>query len=87
MYAAERGDEIDVEILGGDVTHWQTNSYAPAPSDKGPLWGVFGGIHKYPTRGSTVAALHSYTVDWNEERIIWSVDGTAVRTLSKSEWQ
>lgn len=80
---ADQGDEVDVELLGGDPAHWQTNVYAPSPRDKGPLWGVFGEIEDYPT--GSVKQDHKYTVDWNAERIVWSVDGQAVRTVTKSE--
>ncbi|KAI0046721.1 glycoside hydrolase family 16 protein [Auriscalpium vulgare] len=77
---AEEHDEIDVELVGGDQTNWQTNVYAPSPSDKEPLWGVFGEIENLPARGS-IADMHQYTIDWSAERIVWSVDGRVVRTL------
>lgn len=25
--------------------------------------------------------MHEYAIDWTEERIVWSVDGKAVRTI------
>ncbi|THG96618.1 hypothetical protein EW026_g5238 [Hermanssonia centrifuga] len=81
---ADEHDEIDVELLGGDPSHWQTNIFAASPSDKEPLWGVFGMIQDYP-RKSNIDAKHNYTIDWNEDRIIWSVDGSKVRTLRKSD--
>lgn len=81
---ADDHDEIDVELLGGDPRHWQSNIFTTNPHDKEPLWGVFGEIENYPKKG-TVDETHSYTIDWDEERIIWSVDGTAVRTLRKCE--
>ena len=80
---ADQGDEVDVELLGGDPAHWQTNVYAPSPRDKGPLWGVFGEIEDYPT--GSVKQNHEYTVDWNAERIVWSVDGQTVRTVTKGK--
>ncbi|PCH44069.1 glycoside hydrolase family 16 protein [Wolfiporia cocos MD-104 SS10] len=83
---ADQHDEIDVELLGGDPTHWQTNVYAPSPKDSQPLWGVFGEIEDY-TKGGTVSQAHEYTVDWNEERIVWSVDGVVMRTLKKDQTQ
>ncbi|KAI0915250.1 hypothetical protein AcW1_007081 [Taiwanofungus camphoratus] len=83
---ADQHDEIDVELLGGDPSHWQTNVYAPSPQDKQPLWGVFGEIEDY-AHGGSVQGAHEYTVDWNDERIIWSVDGVQVRTLKKDQTQ
>ncbi|EED80677.1 hypothetical protein POSPLDRAFT_95351 [Postia placenta Mad-698-R] len=79
---ADQNDEIDVELVGGDPTHWQTNVYAPSPEDTQPLWGAFGEIEDYPN-GGTLDEYHQYTIDWNAERIVWSVDSTDVRTLRK----
>lgn len=84
--AADEHDEIDVELLGGDANHWQTNIYAPSPKDKQPLWGVFGDIEDFPS-GSNIVKTHNYTIDWNSERITWEVDGSAVRTIKKCEHQ
>ena len=78
---ADEHDEIDVELLGGDPKHWQTNVYAPRPDDTQPLWGVFGEIENVGS-GSTVSEFHNYTIDWSFDRIEWSVDGRAVRTLT-----
>lgn len=80
---ADEHDEIDIELLGGDLPHWQTNVFAPAPRDDQPLYGAFGGIEDYPHGQKSVRAIHSYTIDWNADRIQWSVDGSEVRTLRK----
>ncbi|EJD07470.1 concanavalin A-like lectin/glucanase [Fomitiporia mediterranea MF3/22] len=77
-------DEIDVELLGGDPRHWQTNVYAPSSHDKEPLWGVFGEIEDVPSRLPLISSYHNYTIDWTSERIVWSVDGHEVRTLKPS---
>ncbi|KAI0259362.1 hypothetical protein BC834DRAFT_634773 [Gloeopeniophorella convolvens] len=37
-------DERDVEPLGSDPHHWQTNVYAPTDADAAPLWAVFGSV-------------------------------------------
>ena len=42
--SADEHDELDVELLGADPKHWQTNVYAPSQSDTKPLWGVFGSV-------------------------------------------
>jgi len=81
---ADEGDEMDVELLGGDPSHWQTNMFAPNPADKAPLWGVFSSVEGIPHDGS-VTDFHSYTIDWSPERIIWSVDGQSMRTLSRAD--
>jgi beta-glucanase (GH16 family) len=78
---ADTHDEIDIELLGGDPDHWQTNIYGPSKAGAQPLWGVFGEIEDVP-KSSNVQAFHTYTVDWNQERIAWSVDGKLARTLT-----
>ncbi|KZP16624.1 glycoside hydrolase family 16 protein [Athelia psychrophila] len=81
---ADQGDEMDVELLGGDRHHWQTNMFAPNPADKQPLWGAFSSVEDVPRDGS-VSDFHSYAIDWSPDRIIWSVDGESVRTLVRAE--
>ncbi|KAI9063834.1 glycoside hydrolase family 16 protein [Trametes sanguinea] len=82
---ADQHDEIDIELVGGDPKHWQTNVFAPSPRDDQPLYGVFGEIDDYPHGQKSVEATHSYTIDWNEDRVQWSVDGAVVRTLHKDD--
>ncbi|KAI0689494.1 concanavalin A-like lectin/glucanase [Cytidiella melzeri] len=81
---ANQHDEIDIELLGGDPRHWQSNIFTTSPKDQQPLWGVFGEIEDLP-KNSDIDSTHNYTIDWNEERIVWSVDGSVVRTLHKSQ--
>ncbi|KAM5544408.1 hypothetical protein V8D89_002068 [Ganoderma adspersum] len=78
---AQTNDEIDVELMGGRPTQWQTNIFAPAPLETEPLYNTFSSLQAYPRGPKTVQAIHSYTIDWNSERIVWSVDGSDVRTL------
>ncbi|KAI0825608.1 glycoside hydrolase [Irpex lacteus] len=82
---AEGHDEIDVELLGGDPRHWQSNIFTTSPKDQEPLWGVFGEIEDLPKK-SDIDSTHTYTIDWNEDRIVWSVDESVVRTLRKCEY-
>jgi len=68
-------DEIDWEILGSTPTVAQTNYFGK------------GLTTSYDRENDTAAAnnpptFHTYTIDWNAERIIWSVDGNAERTLT-----
>ncbi|KAI0070047.1 glycoside hydrolase [Panus rudis PR-1116 ss-1] len=78
-------DEIDIELLGGDPEHWQSNVFTMGPKDQEPLYGVFGGLENYPQKPKRVDEVHRYTIDWNADRIIWSVDDTPVRTLRREE--
>ncbi|KII85912.1 glycoside hydrolase family 16 protein [Plicaturopsis crispa FD-325 SS-3] len=81
---ADEHDEIDIEILGGDVHHWQTNVYAPASATEPPMWGFLGSVESIPN-GGTIAESHTYAIDWSASRIIWSIDGKAVRTLTPEQ--
>ncbi|KDQ50393.1 glycoside hydrolase family 16 protein [Jaapia argillacea MUCL 33604] len=84
---ADQGDEIDIELLGSHPSHFQTNIFAPQPTDHGPLYGVFSSTDDLPSgdSGSGIQVMHSYSIDWNAERIIWSVDGKEIRTLRKDQ--
>ncbi|RDX47171.1 glycoside hydrolase [Lentinus brumalis] len=84
LLAPER-DEIDIELLGGDASHWQTNVFAPARSEDQPLYGAFSSVQNYPHSPKSVASTHSYAIDWSPDRIVWSVDGSQVRTLLKAD--
>ncbi|EMD38766.1 glycoside hydrolase family 16 protein [Gelatoporia subvermispora B] len=76
-------DEIDIEILGGDPKHWQTNIFAPSPHNNGTIYGAFSGVEKYAS--GTVDDIHAYTIDWSSTRIAWSVDGREVRSLASED--
>ncbi|KAJ8521224.1 hypothetical protein ONZ45_g2015 [Pleurotus djamor] len=76
-------DEIDIELLGGDPTHMQSNVYAPQPQDKEPVYGAQSSKDTMP-QGSRISTRHSYTIEWSSERIKWSIDGKEIRTLHAS---
>lgn len=38
----------------------------------------------YHTVSDTQGTWHTYSVDWNQDRIEWIIDGTTVRTLPYS---
>lgn len=68
-------DEIDWEWLGGDDTQVQTNYFSKGDTttyDRGGFSGV----------GTPQTEFHTYTIDWNAERLNWIIDGTVVRTLT-----
>jgi beta-glucanase (GH16 family) len=70
-----RKDELDVEIVGGDTSHYQSNVFYKGVAETG----VHGGVHAV-TGG--VGTTHEYTIDWNSKRVIWSVDNTTSRTYN-----
>ena len=81
MRTAQARDEIDIELIGGRPTQWQTNLFAPAPIETKPLYKTFSSLQDFLHGPKTLEGTHSYTIDWSPERIIWSVDGSEVRTL------
>jgi beta-glucanase (GH16 family) len=67
-------DEIDWEWLGSDNTQVQTNFFGK------------GDTTSYDRGGKSVVATpidtwHTYTIEWTQDNVIWSIDGTNVRTL------
>ncbi|RUS15691.1 concanavalin A-like lectin/glucanase domain-containing protein [Endogone sp. FLAS-F59071] len=73
------GDEIDVEWVGGDSDHFQSNYFYHGI----PLYGVNGGNHKV-SGASVSAAFHTYTINWEPEFITWSVDGVVMRNKTRA---
>ncbi|KAJ3034550.1 hypothetical protein HDV00_004963 [Rhizophlyctis rosea] len=65
---SDRHDEIDWEIVGGDLRSAQSNVFYKGIQE----FGVHGGTHAIPNGGS-VADFHE-----------WSIDGNVVRTLSRA---
>ncbi|KAJ3112144.1 hypothetical protein HDU96_004912 [Phlyctochytrium bullatum] len=78
---SDRGDEIDWEILN-------TNPSTPATTNifyKRILqFGVRNQEHAIPNGGKT-DDWHTYVIDWTSDAIKWYIDGTLIRTYTKSE--
>lgn len=53
--------------------------YAPSKAGAEPEYGVWSSIEEV----NNIEDLHKYSVDFDENRIQWGVDGTVVRTLTK----
>ncbi|KAF7730421.1 hypothetical protein EC973_002228 [Apophysomyces ossiformis] len=73
-------DEIDIELLGGDVNHMQTNYFWGHK----PLYTVNGAYHNVSGK-PIYEDFHTYTVDWQPQRITWSVDGQLVRVKERND--
>ncbi|ORY83689.1 putative cell wall glucanase [Protomyces lactucae-debilis] len=78
-------DEIDTEWIGGDqkrgdvvLQEAQTNYYWQQVLNY-----TNGGIGKI--NGDASASMHTYAIDWQEDQITWSVDGSIVRVLKRTE--
>lgn len=72
-------DEIDWEWIGSDAQKSlvQTNYFSKGNAttyDRGANFNV----------DDTIDTFHTYSLDWTKDRLIWSIDGTAVRTLENT---
>jgi hypothetical protein len=70
-------DEIDWEWVGSDATTAQTNYFGKGITgnyDRGKTLPVPG--------GDAFNTFHTYAIDWTAAQIVWSIDGTPVRTLA-----
>lgn len=68
-------DEIDLEWLGADNAQVQTNYFG-----KGDVTTYNRGA--YNPAANNQGQFITYTVEWTESQIIWSVGGTVVRVLT-----
>jgi len=72
-------DEIDWEWPGANTTQAQSNYFwlgkVSYPSTNGEVESV---------SNDTYSNYHEYTVDWQEDALTFSIDGNAVRTVTKS---
>ncbi|KAI9282709.1 glycosyl hydrolases family 16-domain-containing protein [Sporodiniella umbellata] len=72
------GDEIDFEMLGGDPKKVQTNYFY----GKNIVYGVNGRNHNTE---DTTQNFQTYTIDWNENRIIFSINDQQIRVVQKKD--
>ncbi|KAJ2086100.1 putative glycosidase CRH2 [Coemansia sp. RSA 986] len=71
------GDEIDFEWVGKSPAQVQTNFY---------YRNVLNYQQMIPhTMADTSADFHDYSFEWSKDKIVWSVDGTAIRTLNRAD--
>lgn len=73
-------DEIDIEMFGGDPYQWQSNYFIKgntATYDRGGYHDISNPLENY----------HTYTIDWTEDELTWSVDGAVIRTIPKDNAQ
>jgi beta-glucanase (GH16 family) len=71
-------DEIDMEWLGADASEVQTNYFG-----KGQTAGYNRG--QFNPAPNNQGQFVDYTIDWTADRIVWSVGGTVVRTLTYNQ--
>ena len=71
-------DEIDWEWVGGSNDQVQTNYFGKGQTttyDRGTTVNV----------DNSQGEWHTYSVEWTSEQIVWSIDGSAVRTLAAGD--
>lgn len=68
-------DEIDLEWLGANGNQVQSNYFGKGQTTTYNR----GAYHNNPGNQDS---LHTYTVDWTSEQIVWQIDGTTVRAIT-----
>lgn len=68
-------DEIDIELTGTDDTQFQSNYFSKGDTTNYDR----GQFHNTPS--NPLANFLTYTIDWTEESLTWSLNGEVVRTL------
>ncbi|SCU92735.1 LAMI_0E11804g1_1 [Lachancea mirantina] len=71
-------DEIDFEFIGNDLKSAQSNFYFQGEP-------VHTRMLKAPVSRDTFRTVHTYEIDWDENRIHWLIDGVCVRTLRRRD--
>lgn len=72
-------DEIDIELFGTDTTQFQSNFFAKGYT------GNYDRGQYIATSSSPVSNFHTYTLEWTESALTWSLDGNVVRTLESTD--
>ncbi|KAK3117939.1 hypothetical protein LTR53_000231 [Teratosphaeriaceae sp. CCFEE 6253] len=78
VFESDDLDEIDWEFLGGNTAQVETNFFG-----KGNTTAYDRAI--YYQVSSPQTQFHTYTLDWNSDRIEWIIDGVTVRTLAYTD--
>lgn len=71
-------DEIDWEFLGGNTAQVETNYFGKGNTstyDRATYLAV----------STPQTTIHTYTIDWTKDSVVWMIDGTTVRTLQYSD--
>ncbi|CDO95560.1 unnamed protein product [Kluyveromyces dobzhanskii CBS 2104] len=72
------GDEIDFEFIGGELHNTQSNYYHQGKLNHTRM-------QKFMLTSDSFENTHIYEIDWDEDRILWIVDGEVKRTLYKKD--
>ncbi|KAJ1821343.1 putative glycosidase CRH2, partial [Coemansia sp. RSA 2599] len=72
------GDEIDFEFVGADKATVQSNYYWHDQLD-------YTKMIKSPVLPDTTTNYHTYGIQWTPDKIVWSVNGNAFRTVNRAD--
>ncbi|KFY89952.1 hypothetical protein V500_05385 [Pseudogymnoascus sp. VKM F-4518 (FW-2643)] len=71
-------DEVDWEWIGSDTKQVQSNYFGKGDDSTFDR----GGFHAV---ASPQDEFHTYRLDWTAEKLVWSINGAAVRTLTYAD--
>lgn len=71
-------DEVDWEWIGSDTKQVQSNYFGKGDDSTFDR----GGFHAVATPQDQ---FHTYRLDWSADKLVWSIDGAPVRTLTPAE--
>ena len=74
-------DEIDLEWVGGDSSHLQTNYFFKGAE---PAGATTGAVVANPNCETT---FQKYSLEWTSDHITWSINGNPVRTVTAAATQ
>ncbi|KAJ5167438.1 glycosidase crf1 [Penicillium canariense] len=80
VFESDDLDEIDWEALGGDTTTIETNYFGKGDT-------TTYNRATWPAVSNPQTTFHTYTVNWQKDQTVWSIDGNPVRTLKYSDAQ
>lgn len=75
VFESDDLDEIDWEFIGSETTQVQSNFFGKGNTTS------YNRV-QYINVDSPQTTFHTYSVDWNSDRIEWLIDGSVVRTLT-----
>lgn len=75
-------DEIDWEWTGNATTSAQSNYFFLGYAN---YTKTNGGTHDVTSGGDTSQNFHTYSLNWQEDKLEWLIDGNSVRTLNKAD--
>lgn len=78
VFESDDLDEIDWEFTGGDTSHVQSNFFGKGNTTS------YDRV-QYLDVSTPQTTTHTYSVDWNSDRIEWIIDGNTVRTLERTD--